>query len=85
LEDKWKLLIGMNFANSLFIAYILILMYFQTTHSIILVEKNQVILLTEVLVSISILGATSLAAIWSVFFKKNQRNKEGLNPAETNA
>lgn len=60
------LLLGANFANSLFMAFVLASMYLQQHHAVTLIEPNNFIITAETITSICIVAVTVTFGAWKL-------------------
>ncbi len=69
MKLRWVFWFAANFANSLFIAFILLSMYFRSSHTLTLIEPNEYIITIEAIFSTFIVISSAMLAGWS-FLKK---------------
>ena len=64
-------LLAANFANSLFMAFILLSMYLKSSHVVTLIEPNYLIITFETIRSVFLVVSSATVATWN--FVKNIR------------
>ncbi len=69
MKFRWVFLLAANFANSIFMALILLSMYFKSSHALTLVEPNLLIITIEAIFSMFIVISSATVATWN-FLKK---------------
>jgi uncharacterized membrane protein len=69
MKFRWVFLLAANFANSLFMAFILLSMYTRSSHALTLVEPNEFIITIEAFFSVLIVISSVTVAGWN-FLKK---------------
>jgi flagellar motor component MotA len=69
MKSRWVFLLAANFANSLFMTFILLSMYTRSSHALTLVEPNEFIITIEAIFSTFIVISSATVATWS-FLKK---------------
>jgi kynureninase len=72
MRSLWIVLFGANFANSLFMAYVLVSMWLHSSNSVLLIEPSTLIITVEAVFSVGIVMLTVVAGVWSLF-KRFQR------------
>jgi flagellar motor component MotA len=73
MKFRWIFLLAANFANSLFMAFILLSMYTRNSHALTLVEPNELIITIEAIFSTFIVISSVTVACWN-FVKKPKDN-----------
>ena len=73
MKLRWVFLLAANFANSLFMAFILLSMFLKSPHAVTLVEPNYLIITFEAIFSMFIVVSSVTVATWN-FLKKPQDN-----------
>ena len=64
MKFRWIFLFASNFANSLFMAFVLLSMFFKTPHAVTLIEPNQLIITVEAVFASFIVISTIMIATW---------------------
>ncbi len=67
-------LLAINFANSLFMAFVLGSMYLQNPHAVTLIEPNSFIITAEAITSISVVALTVAFGVWKLRTAKPKNN-----------
>ncbi len=70
MQFKWVVLLAANFANSLFMAFILLTMYIKSSHAITLIEPNELIITVEAIFSVFIVISSATVAGWGLLKRK---------------
>ena len=65
MQLKWVFLLAANFANSLFMAFLLLSMYLKSSHTVTLIEPNELIIAIEAVFSIFIVASSITVAAWN--------------------
>ena len=71
MKFRWVFLLAANFANSIFMVFILLSMYLKSSHTVTLIEPNELIITAEVFFSIFIVISSVTVAGWN-FLKQNR-------------
>jgi flagellar motor component MotA len=66
MKLRWVCLLAANFANSLYMAFILVSMYLNAPHALTLVEPNELIITIEAIVSTIIVISSIVAIGWNL-------------------
>ena len=67
MKFRWILILGINAANSLYMAFILVTMFANRPHQILLIEPNNLIITGEAFASVFIATLTLLTITWSIW------------------
>jgi hypothetical protein len=70
MKSRWIILLSANFANSICMAFILVSMYAQSPHRLLLIEPNDFVITGEAVFSLFIVILTISVAAWNFFEKK---------------
>jgi hypothetical protein len=69
-------LLALNFANSLFMAFVLTSIYIQQPHAVTLIEPNSFIITAEAITAISVVALTASVGAWKL---RTTKTKNGAN------
>ena len=70
MKFRWIFLLAANFANSIFMVFILLSMYLQSSHTVTLIEPNELIITAEVFFSIFIVTSSVTVTGWNFLKQK---------------
>ena len=69
MKLRWIFLFGINLANSMYMAFILVTMFVNEPHQILLIEPNNLVITVEAFASVVIAMLTFLAITWNLLKK----------------
>lgn len=66
MKLRWIFLFGLNLVNSLYMAFVLVTMFVNKPHQILLIEPNNLVITGEAFTSVFIAVLTLLAITWNL-------------------